>query len=200
MKRTLSSCALLLGSACASQAHQTVDVAMQVPAPGNAPSEIRSELIRGQAGDLVLLQEVLVHAPVPQVWAAYTTNAGWQAWASPTVEIDLRVGGTIRTHYGPDAKVGDPGTNTIHILNYVPERLLTLQAEIAEFWPEIMKEDAQNLMNVIVFEDLAGEATRILSYGTGYRDSEEYAALMDFFIPANEGLFQVLKQQLEPGE
>ena len=113
------------------------------------------------------------------------------------MEIDLRAGGTIRTHYGPDASVGDPGTNTLHILNYVPERLLTLQAEVEERWPEIMKEDAGNLMNVIVFEPLSENRSRILSYGVGYRDSEAYDELMEFFIPANEGLFQVLKDYLE---
>ena len=165
-----------------------------------APSEVRSELIRGESGDLILLQEVHVRAPIAQVWAAFTTDAGWQAWASPAVAIDLRVGGTIRTHYGAGAKVGDPGTNTIHILNCVPERLLTLQAELEENWPEIMREDAQNLMNVIVFEDLAAGGTKILSYGTGYRDTDEYTALLDFFVPANEGLFRVLKQQLEGAE
>ena len=198
MKRYPMASALLLAVACASPTVRAIDIPL-LPQATAAP-EIRSELIRGQAGDLTLLQEALVHAPVADVWAAYTTDAGWRTWAAPAVEIDLRVGGTIRTHYGQDAKIGDPGTNTIHILNCVPERLLTLQAELGENWPEIMKEDAENLMNVIVFEDLAGEATRILSYGTGYRDTEEYTALMDFFIPANEGLFEVLKQQLESTE
>ena len=163
--------------------------------PSEAP--IQSRIIRTQAEDLVLLQEVVVEASVQRVWEAYTTEEGWRAWASPAVEIDLRAGGTIRTHYGPEASVGDPGTNTLHILNYVPERLLTLQAEVEERWPEVMKEDAGNLMNVIVFEPLSSNHSRILSYGVGYRDSEAYDELMAFFIPANEELFQVLKDYLE---
>jgi len=170
----------------------------------NSPKEaapiglaIQSRLIKTDSEDLVLLQEVIVEASVEKVWAAYTTEDGWRAWASPAVEIDLRAGGMIRTHYGAGARVGDPGTNTLHIVNYVPERLLTLRAEVEERWPEVMKQDSVNLMNVIVFESMGENRTRILSYGVGYKDTEAYAQLMEFFIPANEGLFQVLKDHLE---
>lgn len=154
-------------------------------------------MIRTEAEDLVLVQEVLLDAPVDRVWSAYTTPEGWTAWASPVAEIDLRSGGTIRTHYDATATIGDPGTNTLRIVNYVPERLLTLQAELSEGWPEVMKEDAENLMNVIVFEPTDDDKTRILSYGVGYRDSEAYAELMEFFIRANEGLFETLKTAVE---
>ncbi|QDU69332.1 SRPBCC family protein [Engelhardtia mirabilis] len=158
---------------------------------------IQSRLIEAAAGDLVLLQEVLLEAPVGEVWKAYSTEDGWRAWAAPAVEIDLRAGGTVRTHYGEGAAIGDPGTNVIHIVNYVPERLLTLRAEVEDRWPEVMKQDAGNLMNVIVFEPKGDDRTKILSYGVGYRDSQAYRDLMEFFIPANEGLFQVLKDHLE---
>lgn len=167
------------------------------PEPALEAEAIQSQLIKTDSNDLILLQEVVVEAPVEEVWNAYTTEEGWRSWASPVVEIDLRAGGTIRTHYGADAKIGDPGTNTLHILNYVPLRLLTLQAEVEDRWPEVMKQDAGNLMNVIIFESPTPAQTRILSYGVGYRDSEAYTELMNFFIPANEGLFKVLKSSLE---
>jgi len=165
--------------------------------PASQGEAIQSRLVQAGGDGLVLVQEVLLEAPIRKVWDAYTTEDGWRAWASPKVEMDMRTGGTIRTHYGAKAKVGDPGTNTLHVLSLVPERLLILQAEVGERWPAIMKEDAANLMNVIVFEDLGAQRTRILSYGVGYKDSEAYRELMDFFIPANEGLFQVLKDLLE---
>ena len=169
--------------------------ASQTPTP--AAKGIESRVIRTAAGDLVLVQEVQVDAPVAEVWKAYTTEEGWKAWASPVVEVDLTTGGTIRTHYEPEAKVGDPGTNVLHIINYVPERLLTLQAEVHERWPAIMKEDAEHLMNTIVFEPLGEERTRILSYGVGYKATPAYDELMKFFIPANESLFAKLKEYLE---
>jgi len=159
--------------------------------------EIHSEVIKTEAGEIALVQTVIIEASVSNVWAAYTTSEGWMSWASPLAEVDLRAGGTIRTHYGPGAKIGDAGTNTLHIVNYVPERVLTLRAELSERWPDVMKEDDGRLMNVIVFESVRENRTRVLSYGVGYRDLPAYDDLMKFFIPANEGLFSKLKDYLE---
>lgn len=107
------------------------------------------------------------------------------------------MGGTIRTHDGPDAEVGDPGTNTLHIVNYVPERLLTPRAEIADNWPEVMKQDGERLTNVILFESLSPTRTRVESCGVGYGDSPEYEELLEFFLAANRSLYVELKRQLE---
>lgn len=160
-------------------------------------ADITSQVVKTDAQELILVQEVDVDAPIAEVWNAYTTSDGWMAWAAPLAEVDLRAGGTIKTHYGADAKIGDPGTNTLHIVNYVPERVLTLRAEISERWPEVMKEDEGRLMNVILFESQDESRTRIQSFGVGYRDVPAYDELMGFFIPANEGLFRKLKEHLE---
>ncbi|HPF68912.1 MAG TPA: SRPBCC domain-containing protein [Flavobacteriales bacterium] len=162
-----------------------------------ADPAIRSELLDADAGARILLQELTVQAPVAHVWAAYTTGEGWMAWAAPRAEVDLRPGGLIRTHYGADAEIGDPGTNVLHIVNFVPERILTLQAEVTERWPDVMKADAEHLMNVIVFQPLGDEATLVQSYGVGYRDDPAYDDLLAFFIPANEGLLGKLKEYVE---
>ena len=162
--------------------------------------DITSRVVATEAGERILIEEVQVEASVGAVWRSYTTRDGWTGWASPVVEVDLRVGGTIRTHYTIGATIGDPGTNVLHIVNYVPERVLTLQAEVEHNWPEIMKEDAQHLMNVIVFEAQGENRTRILSYGVGYRDTPAYEELLEFFVPANEGLYRNLKAFLEDGK
>ncbi|GJM26418.1 MAG: hypothetical protein DHS20C16_28330 [Phycisphaerae bacterium] len=161
--------------------------------------KVSSRVVKTDAGERIVIQEVLIDASVAKVWKAYTTDDGWTAWASPAAKIDLRAGGTIRTHYTPTAKIGDAGTNTLHIINYVPEKVLTLQAELSERWPDVMKQDADNLMNVIVFESLGKKRTRLLSYGVGYRDDPAYDKLMEFFVPANEGLFAKLIDYVENG-
>ena len=160
-------------------------------------ASISSRDVKTAAGERVLIEEILLEAPVADVWSAYTTNEGWTAWASPVAEVDLRNGGTIRTHYDKDAQIGSPGTNTLHIVNYVPERLLTLRADLQDNWPEVMKQDAGHLMNVIVFEPIDKTRTRIRSYGCGYGTSPAYEELLKFFIPANAGLYRKLKEHVE---
>ena len=156
-----------------------------------------SEVSRTDANELILKQEITLAAPVEDAWRAYTTSEGWTAWASPKAEVDLRVGGTIRTAYQGD--IGGSSTNTLHIVNYVPYRLLTLRADVTDNWPEIMQDDADKLSNVILFDEIADGVTRIQSFGIGYTDAPEYDQLMSFFIKANEGLYQNLKSYLETG-
>jgi uncharacterized protein YndB with AHSA1/START domain len=148
-------------------------------------------------GERILVEEIVIEAPLADVWSAYTTEEGYTAWAAPKARMDLRVGGTILTQYGADADIGDPGTNTLHILNYVPERVLTLRAEIADNWPEVMKQDGERLTNVILFEALSPTRTRVESYGVGYGASPEYEQLLEFFLTANRQLYLELKRQLE---
>jgi uncharacterized protein YndB with AHSA1/START domain len=169
------------------------------PTPATEESAVTSTLIETPEGGLVLSQTFIVDVPVKNVWDAYVTEEGWTSWSSPHAKIDLRPGGTIRAHYGEDATVGDPGTIILHIVNYVPERVLTLRAEMADHFPDIMKEDDGNLMEVTLFEPLGEARTRVTSYGVGYRDEPEYRQLIEFFTPANEGLYVKLKETLERG-
>ncbi len=79
----------------------------------------------------------------------------------------------------------------------MPNTLLTLRADLSENWPEVMQQDADNLSNVILFERLGPEHTRLRSYGIGYRDHAEYDTLMKFFIEANRGLYVKLIEYVE---
>ena len=156
-----------------------------------------SQIARTDANELILIQEVSFAAPVEDVWRAYTTAEGWTAWASPKAEIDLRVGGTIRTAY--QGEIGGSNTNTLHIVNYVPERLLTLRAEVSSNWPEIMQVDAEKLSNVVLFDEVGDGVTRIQSFGIGYTDAPEIQEMMGFFIEANESSYRNLRAYLETG-
>lgn len=166
------------------------------PEPVERPA-ISSRVETTEAGGRTLIEELVVEAPVSEVWDAYTTREGWTSWAAPKAEVDLRPGGTIRTHYAPGAEIGDPGTIVLHIVNYVPRRILTLRADPQENWPEAMKRDADHLMNVIVFEPLSDSRTRLTSYGVGYGAAPEYDQLLGFFAEANKGLYGKLIEYVE---
>ncbi len=170
----------------------------QTVASTSAPnSEIKSTVDSTAAGELILTQEVWVHAPLAMVWDAYTTEAGWSQWSSPLVSIELKNGGIIRTNYNPEGTLDDETANTLFIRNYVPLKVLTLQADISPNWPEFMKEEADNLFNVILFKALSDNKTKITSYGIGYKNNEKYIGLMGFFIEGNEMSFRKLKAFLE---
>ncbi len=82
-------------------------------------------------------------------------------------------------------------------VNYVPERLLTLRADVSQNWPELMKQDADKLSNVILFEPIDDGHTRLTSYGIGYRDTPAIQRLLKFFVSANEQTFRKLIAYVE---
>jgi len=147
--------------------------------------------------ELVLIQELTVKSPIDSVWKAYTTKEGWESWAVPIAEVDLKVGGFIKTNYNKLGKIGDSTTIVTHIVNYVPRRLITLQAEITDNFPEFMKKEAKDFYNVIYFDELENGSTSMKSFGIGYKSTPKYLALMRYFIPANEKMLIKLIAFLE---
>ena len=162
--------------------------------------KISSQIENTENGDVFLIQKVMIDAPLAKCWAAYTTTQGWQNWVAPVAQVELEIGGTIKTNYRPEGSVDDDDTVVLKVVNYVPERILTLQANVTENFPEIMKADAERLFNVIEFERIDDEQTRVTSYGIGYKDTPEYQRLLKFFVTANEGTYEKLIAYVERGE
>ncbi len=163
-------------------------------------SRVTSVVDSTHVDNMVLIQTFEINTPLENVWNAYTTKKGWESWAVPVAAIDFRIGGLIQTNYNKEAKIGDEGTIRLHIKNYVPKKMLTLQAELTENFPEFMKEDAQNLYNVIVFEKIEVSKTKVISYGIGYKNTEKYLSLLKFFISGNEKSYLNLISYLETGQ
>lgn len=160
---------------------------------------VQSQVLETDAGELVLAHTVTLEAPLAEVWEAYTTTEGWKAWVAPHAEVELAVGGTIRTNYVPDAQLGDEGTNRLEVVSYVPQELLILRSDVSQNWPDVMKKDADHLLNVITFHDLGEGRTRLRVLGTGYTKSAEMRELLGFFEEANARLLLGLVKHVETG-
>jgi len=131
----------------------------------------------GAAQERVLRTEATVHAPVAQVWKAFTTEDGVRSWMVPVAEVDFRVGGTIQTNYNPDARIGDPGTIVHHIVSYEPERVLAMHFDASATSPEWAKL-AQATWVVYRFEPIGADQTRVtismMGWGTGPAWDDSY--------------------------
>src|SRR5688572_15022296 len=86
-------------------------------------------LARGILGDDgTLVHEAMIKAPIEKVWEAFTTKAGLESWMAAHAEIDLRVGGKMRTNYRPEGTIGDENTIENTILSFRPKRMLSIRA------------------------------------------------------------------------
>ncbi|MCM8557752.1 SRPBCC domain-containing protein [Sphingomicrobium sediminis] len=167
------------------------------PAPQAA-----DEIIEGPGDQLTLRQEVVLDTDLDTAWSMFTTGEGAATWMAPVAEVDLRPGGAIRTNYDPAAAIGDPGTTELRIVNFAPKRILTLQADLSEVeadWlTDAIRAEADSFYNVITFDALGPGRTRIVSWGTGYRDDPDYRTMLGFFVRANRWTFEQLAAAVEP--
>jgi uncharacterized protein YndB with AHSA1/START domain len=160
--------------------------------------DVKTSEQRLEDGSRVLRQEVVVNAPIEDVWAAFTTSAGWESWAVPFARVDLRVGGIIETSYHAGAKQGDPGNIHNRILSFLPYRMLSIQAVQAP--PGFAYADLlPSLHSVIEFEAVDDSHTSVMISGVGYREGEGYDALLGFFREGNAWTFERLKQRFDEG-
>ena len=162
-------------------------------------NRVISVIDSSQVNNMILKQSFVVNVALDAVWNAYTTKKGWESWATSIADIDFKINGVIKTNYNKEGKIGDDSTITLHIINYIPKRMLTLQAELTKNFPEFMKEDEKDLFNMILFEKIAPSKTKIISYGIGYKKNEKYKSLMKFFIQGNEQSYLNLISYLETG-
>ena len=150
--------------------------------------------------NMILTQSFVVDVSIDSVWNAYTTEKGWESWATAIAEIDFKINGTIQTNYNKDGQIGDDSTIKLHIINYIPKRMLTLQAELNKNFPDFMREDEKGLFNMILFEEVTPAKTKVIAYGIGYKNNEKYNSLMKFFIQGNEQSYLNLISYLETGK
>jgi uncharacterized protein YndB with AHSA1/START domain len=152
---------------------------------------------RGFSEERILRTEAVVRAPVGEVWKAFTTKEGVQSWMVPVAEVELRVGGTLKTNYNPQARIGDAGTIVHHILSYEPERMLATRFTAPEGAP-VSAQLAQATWVVYRFEPVSPQETRVTVTMVGWGDGPVWDASYDFFKRGNEWELQQLVKHFAP--
>lgn len=148
----------------------------------------------GQGEDSRLVHEGVVAAPLKEVWAAFTTKEGQESWMVAHSEVELKVGGLMRTHYDPKGKLGDPQTIENTIISYDPERMLSIRVTRApEGFP--FPEAVKGMWTVIYFEPAGPRATRVRFVGLGFGGDEESKKMRAFFDRGNAYTLKQLQER-----
>jgi len=150
------------------------------------------------SGDRAIQLSIDVPAAVHDVYAAFTTTAGFSGWAVPVTQVELRVGGMMESSYDANAKIGDPNNIRNEIIAYVPERLLVIrnvQAPSALQYAELF----QRTVTVIEFAALDDRHTRVTMTNAGYGAGEGFATVYRNFEWGDAYSLAQLRQRFERG-
>lgn len=145
-------------------------------------------------GDGRLIHEGVVAAPLGDVWKAFTTKEGQESWMVAHSEVELKIGGRMRTHYDPKGTIGDAKTIENTIICYDPERMLSIKVSKAPDgfpFPNAVK----NMWTVIYFEEKDPKSTRVRVVGLGFGDDEESKEMRAFFDRGNAFTLKKLQER-----
>lgn len=143
--------------------------------------------------------ETEIDADVSAVWNAFTTAEGLKSWMAPKVEINLKIGGKMKSTYDANGTIGDPSTIENTILAFDPHHMLTLQATT---FPEGFRFEkvAKGTWSVFYFEELPNSRTKLTVVGLGYTDDPLSQEMKSFFAAANKYSLDKLKAALAEKE
>jgi len=137
-----------------------------------------------------------INAPIDAVWSAWATTAGLQAWLAPHVEIEMRVGGLMRTNYRAAGALGDGNTIENRVLAFEPGRMLSIQvAKAPANFP--FPNAIYKMWTVMYFEPAPSNRTHVRVVGLGFSADEESQKMRAFFERGNAETIDSLRQHFE---
>jgi uncharacterized protein YndB with AHSA1/START domain len=145
----------------------------------------------------VIRCEIVVPAPLAEVWQAWTTEEGAESFFAPRCHIDLRPGGAYEMLFDLEAEPGQQGGEGMMVMAVQPDRMLSFTWNAPPHLPSVRGQ----MTHVVVrlFETEAGD-TRVSLRHDGWGDGDEWDAAFQYFSGAwADVVLPRLKHRLEHG-
>jgi uncharacterized protein YndB with AHSA1/START domain len=156
-------------------------------------------LARATPADRVLHAEVVVRAPLPAVWHAWTTAEGL-AFVSGVSNVELAIGGPYEWFLdSPADERGRRGSEGSRILAYLPHDLLVFSWTFPPETPGL-RAAGETTVVVVRTEAIDTDHVRVRLDATGWQEGEEWEAGYAYFEAAWSAVLGVLREHLETAE
>jgi len=147
-----------------------------------------------QTGEKVLRLEVVLPISKIEAWQLFTTDEELMKWIAPIAHIELKSGGYILTNYDETKSLSDSSSIQLNILNYIEQELLTLKVELNGNFAESVQNEDENLQEIIQFEYVSPNETKIISSMIGWGQGEEWVKTYEFFVKGNLWTYAELRK------
>jgi uncharacterized protein YndB with AHSA1/START domain len=139
------------------------------------------------------VNEGTIDAPVAEVWKVWTTSEGFKVLGPALAEVDLRVGGLIRSRYNANGVLGDADTIENLIMAYEPQRMFAIRInKTPANFP--FKEAWKHTWTVVTLTDAGNDQTHLRVASMGYGMDEESVAMQKFFEHGNQETIELLQK------
>ena len=162
-----------------------IPLALAAVLSGESPVKV----VKQANPEKALIFEVTIPAPRAEVWKAFSTSEGLATWLAPVTTVDLRPGGAWTAGFQGSSTGG--GT----IIDFIPERELTLSAMAPEKFPTVR---AQRTTARFEFRD-EGNSTVVRLVQTGWRQGREWDEAYEYLASGNAQLLDALRARFITG-
>jgi uncharacterized protein YndB with AHSA1/START domain len=148
------------------------------------------------ADDVSFVNEGVIPAPIDEVWRVFSTSDGYKALGPALVDVDLRVGGLIRSRYRADGVLGDAETIENVIVDYRAPVMMAIRiSKTPASFP--FKEAWKSTWTVITLTP-TDDGTHLRTTSYGYGADEESLAMRRFFEAGNQQTIETLRRHFSP--
>ena len=150
------------------------------------------------ADEVSFVNEGVVAAPIEEVWKIFATSEGYKVLGPALAEVDLRLGGTIRSRYGADGTLGDAETIENSILAYEPPTMMALRiTKTPASFP--FKNAWKSTWTVLTLVPVDDGKTLLRAASLGFGADEESVAMRRFFEAGNQSVIANVQRHFAPG-
>ena len=147
-----------------------------------------------ETGEKVLRLEVILPINKLETWQLFTSDEQLIKWIAPVAHIELKTGGYILTNYDKTKSLSDSSSIKLNIINYIEQELLTLKVELNDQFSKKTQNEDENLQEIIQFEYVSPNETKIISSMIGWGQGEEWVKTYDFFVKGNIWTYEELRK------
>ncbi|MFQ5575807.1 MAG: SRPBCC domain-containing protein [Anaerolineae bacterium] len=129
----------------------------------------------------MIRKEVVVLAPLPAVWQAWTTAEGAMTFFAPKATVELTIGGRYEMLFDLDAPPGSQGSEGLKVLSFLPPTMLSFEWNAPPQYPTVRN---KKTWVVVQLEQIGESATGVSLAHLGWQSGGEWPAVFDYFTRA----------------
>ncbi len=129
----------------------------------------------------VIVGEVVVDAPLSQVWEAWTTSEGVETFFAPKCRVEPHPGGCYEMYFDLEAEPGKQGGEGMILMALQPKQMLSFTWNAP---PSLPKVRGQMTHVTVRLERIEGSKTRVVLRHDGWGDGGEWDQAYKYFDSA----------------
>jgi uncharacterized protein YndB with AHSA1/START domain len=149
-----------------------------------------------QAAERAIDTDIVVNAPLDQVWDAWTTREGLVSFFAPEAEVEARVGGAFHIHMDPTAPAGQKGADDMRFLALQPKKMISFDWNAP---PHLAVARQQRTVVIVRFIPLGEKTTRVTLHHTGWGEGGEWDQAYAYFDRAWVSVLSNLRKRFDTG-